>query len=91
MGFQASYAMLHCAMTRDDASALWANIQAVTVQKRQLCVQRRIGILVKNLTEFAHRNNSTNLTRLASNFRDSLPVEIAFEVAALFCHFALDI
>ena len=45
----ASDAMLHDTMTQDDTNALWANIQAVSVQKRQLCVQRRIGIFLNKL------------------------------------------
>ena len=45
----ASDALLHGTRARDDSKALWAKIQAVTVQKRQFCVQRRIGIFLKSL------------------------------------------
>ena len=74
--------MLHGTKTRDDANALWAKIQAVTVRKRQVGVQRRIRIFFKSL------KNAARLKR--SKFRDSLPTETTFAVAALFCHFAPD-
>ena len=90
LGFLASDALLHGTRTRDDANALWAKIQAVTVQKRQFCVQRRIGIFLKNLKDVARLPKKFSLRMLASKFRDSLPTETAFEVAALFCHFAPD-
>ena len=60
------------------------------MQKRQFCVQRRIGIFLKNLKDAARLQKKFNLRMMASKFRDSLPTENAFEVKTLFCHFAPD-
>ena len=84
----ASDAFLHGTRTRDDANALWANIQAFSVQKLQFCVQRGLGIFPKHLKDVARRKQKFYFRIMASKFRDSFPVETAFEVAALFCHFA---
>ena len=54
LAFLASDAMLHGTRTQYDTNALWANIQAVTAQKRQFWVQRRIDIFLKNLQGAAH-------------------------------------
>ena len=78
LGLLASDALLHGTRTRDDANALWAKIQAVTVQKRQFCVQRRIGIFLQRLKDVARLKKKFNLRMMASKFRDSLPAETAF-------------
>ena len=57
----ASYAMLRGTRTPDDTNALWANIKAVTVQKRQFCVQRRIGIFLHSFKDASRLKNKFNL------------------------------
>ena len=73
---------------RDGSNELWARIQTVTPEKRQFCVQRRMGIFVKNIKDAQRLRKKVNLKVLSAGFRDSRGDEVAYEIAALFCHFA---
>ena len=61
LGCLASDAILHGTMTRDGNNALWAKIQAPTAQKRQLCVQHRIGIYLKSWMDASLLKKNANL------------------------------
>ena len=75
---------------RDGCSELWAQIQTVNPEKRQFCVQRRIGIFVKNIKDAQRLRKKVNLKVLATGFCDQRGDEVAYEIAATFCHFAPD-
>ena len=81
---------LHGTKPRDGSNALWALVQAVTLEKPQFCVQRRIGIFVKNIKDAQRLRKKVNLKVLANGFRDQKGDEVAYEIAATFCHFAPD-
>ena len=81
---------LHGTKPRDGSNALWVQIQAITPEKRQCCVQRRIGIFVKNIKDAQRLRKKVNLKVLANGFRDQKGDEVAYEIAATFCHFARD-
>ena len=71
-------------------SDLWLKILAVTPEKRQFCIQRRMGIFLKGLKDATRLRKRINLKVSAKGFRCRLSDEVAYEIAALFCHFAPD-
>ena len=75
---------------RETSNALWVQVQLVTPEKRQFCVQRRIGVFLKNVKDATRLRKKVNLKVSAGGFRCKLSDEAAYEVAALFCHFAPD-
>ena len=83
-------AWLHGTKPRDGGNSLWAQIQAVTPEKRQFCVQRRMGIFLKNIKDGQRLRKKVNLKIMANGFRDHKSDEVAYEIAALFCHFTPD-
>lgn len=44
-------AWLYGTKPRDASNAAWAQIQLISAEKRQFCIQRRIGIFLKNIKE----------------------------------------
>ena len=60
----------------------------VSAEKRQFCVQRRIGIFLKNVKDAQRLRKKVNIKTMAGSFRDKMTHEVAYEIAALFCHFA---
>ena len=71
-----------------NASALWEKILMVSEEKRQFCVQRRIGIFLKNVKDAQRLRKKINIKTMAGSLRDKMSHEVAYEIAALFCHFA---
>ena len=65
-------------------------IQAASPEKRQLSVQRKIGVFLKGLTDAKRLWKKLNLKVQAGNFRDAFSAEVSWEIARLFCHFAPD-
>ena len=73
-----------------DALQLWTTVLTPTGPKREATVTRRIGIFLFKLKEAKRtkRNKTLNLKFLAQNFRCQLSDDMAYEVAALFTHWA---
>ncbi len=90
LGAVTNDAWLYGTKPRDGTNASWVQIQLVTAEKRQFCVQRRIGIFLKNIKDNKRLRKRINLKVMAANLRDKMTDEVAYEIAALFCHFAPD-
>ena len=63
------------------------DICKVNPLKRQVAVQRRIGIFVKNIKDAMRLKKKFNLRFQAARFRDTHNEEQSYEIAALFSHF----
>lgn len=68
----------------------WLDICKVNPLKRQVAVQRRIGIFVKNIKDAMRLKKKFNLRFQAARFRDTHNEEQSYEIAALFSHFTQD-
>lgn len=68
----------------------WLDICKVNPLKRQVAVQRRIGIFVKNIKDAMRLKKKFNLRFAAPRFRDTHNEEQSYEIAALFSHFTQD-
>ena len=66
------------------------DICKVSPLKRQVAVQRRIGIFVKNIKDAIRLKKKFNLRFQAARFRDTHNEEQSYEIAALFSHFTPD-
>jgi hypothetical protein len=66
------------------------DICKVNPLKRQVAVQRRIGIFVKNIKDAMRLKKKFNLRFQAARFRDTHNEEQSYEIAALFSHFTPD-
>jgi hypothetical protein len=73
---------------KDTAGQIWVEICAVNPMKRQIAVQRRIGIFCKNIKDAVRLKKKINLKFGAGRFRDKQNEEESYEIAALFAHFA---
>ena len=73
-----------------DALQLWTAVCAPTPAKREANITRRIGLFIYKLKEARRtkKNKTLNIKFLAQNFRCQLSDDMAFEVAALFTHWA---
>jgi len=73
-----------------DALQLWNAVLSPTPRKREANLVRRIGIFIFKLKEAQRtkKNKTLNIKFLAQNFRCKLSDEMAYEVAALFTHWA---
>ena len=69
---------------------MWLDICKVNPLKRQVAVQRRIGIFVKNIKDAIRLKKKFNLRFQAARFRDTHNEEQSYEIAALFSHFTPD-
>ena len=65
-------------------------IQAASPEKRQLSVQRKIGVFLKGLNDAKRLRKKLSLKVQAGTFRDSFSAEFPWEIACLFCRFAPD-
>ena len=74
---------------KDSVGPTWLDICKVNALKRQVAVQRRIGIFVKNIKD-AMRLKKFSLRCQAARFRDTHNEEQSYEIAALFSHFTQD-
>jgi len=83
-------AWLYGTKPRDGSNALRAQIQLVSAEKRQFCIQRRIGIFLKNIKDAQRVRKKINLKVMSNQLRDKMSDEVAYEIAALFCHFTPD-
>ena len=75
---------------KDSAGQIWLDICKVNPRKRQVAVQRRIGIFVKNIKDAIRLKKKFNLRFQAARFRDTHNGEQSHEIAALFSHFTPD-
>ena len=75
---------------KDSAGQIWLDICKVNPRKRQVAVQRRIGIFVKNIKDAIRLKKKFNLRFQAARFRDTHNEEQSYEIAALFSHFTPD-
>ena len=73
-----------------DAAQLWLSVLTPSPHKREACIVRRIGVFIFKLKEASRtkKAKNINLRFLADNFRCRLSDDLAFEVAALFTHWA---
>ena len=89
-GHLSTDAWLYGTKPRDATNALWSLIQAASPEKRQLSVQRKIGVFLKGLTDAMRLRKKLSLKVQAGTFRDSFPADVPCEVACLICHLAPD-
>ena len=75
---------------REASNVLWVTIQAASPEKRQISVQRKIGVFLKALNDATRLRKKINLKVQCSGFRDTYSAEVSWEMACLFCHFAPD-
>lgn len=73
---------------RDPSNTTWRLILAVDPNKRAATVFRRIGIFIRNIKDAIRLRKKVNLRFQAARMRDSYNDEQAYEMAALFTHFA---
>ena len=66
------------------------DICKVNPLKRQVAVQRRIGIFVKHVKDAIRLKKKFNLRFQSARFRDMHNEEQSYEIAALFSHFTPD-
>ena len=73
-----------------DALQLWTNVCLVSSQKREATITRRIGIFLFKIKEAVRtkKSKTLNLKFQAHDLRCKLSDELAFEVSALFTHWA---
>ena len=89
-GHLSTDAWLYGTKPRDATNALWSLIQAASPEKRQLSVQRKIGVFLQGLNDAKRLWKKLTLKVQAGNFCDSFPAEVPCEIACLFCRFAPD-
>jgi len=77
-------AWLYGTTPRDGTNALWVQVQLVPLEKRQFCVQRRMGIFLKGIKDAMRLGKKVNLKDQGGNFRDRMTDEVAYEIAAFF-------
>ena len=73
---------------KDGGNQLWAEICSTSPEKREAMVTRRIGIFVNNIKAHARSKKKGTLRFLADSFRDSCSADCAYEISAVFTHFA---
>ena len=73
---------------RDGSNALWMQIQAVAPEKRQVCIQRRMGVFLNNIKDAQRLRKKVYLKVMANGLRDQKGEGVSYEIAAMFCHFA---
>ena len=69
-------------------SALWKEILRPTPDKRAACVFRWIGVFIANIKNAVRLKKNVNLKASAKTVRCDRSPEAAYEMAALFTHFA---
>ena len=75
---------------KDSAGQVWLDICKVSPLKRQVAVQRRIGIFVRRIKDAIRLKKEFNLRLQAARFRDTHGEEQPYEIATLFNHFTPD-
>ena len=75
---------------KDAVGQTWLDICKVNPLKRQVAVQCRIGIFVKNIKDAIRLKKKFNLRFQAARFRDTHSEDQSYEIAALFSHFLND-
>ena len=88
LGHLSDKAWLQGTTPKNQTDALWKEILKGSPDKRASCVFRWIGIFVTNLKNAARLQKSVNLRVRAAKMRDQKDIATAYEVAALFTHFA---
>ena len=74
---------------KNAAEVVWKEIPKPSPEKRAACVFRWIGIFVSNIKNAARLGKKVNLAVHAHSMRDKKDIGPAYEMAALFTHFAL--
>ena len=73
-----------------EAAELWTAVCSTSERKKEANITRRIGVLIYKIKEALRtkRTKNLNLKFFADTYRCKLSDDLAFEVAALFTHWA---
>ena len=88
LGHLSDKAWLQGTTPKNQIDVLWKDILKGSADKRASCVFRWIGIFVANLKNAARLQKNVNLKVHAAKMRDQKDIATAYEMAALFTHFA---